>query len=145
MGPPAGKAGHTKPIETEAAASIPVDSFRNTTLFALHDLHQACGAMGNRMFTHLNSDVASAHLLRDRGGCAGTKKRVEDKISGIGGHLDDAAHQPFGLWRQEYILTKQLQYLLLCFLCVSHFLIWPESLGRDALLHFRQEALDLRD
>src|SRR5258708_3825910 len=95
-------------IETKSAASLPVNAFRDTTLFAINDLHQTGDAMGNSMFTHLDSDVTPAHLLRDRSGCAGTKKRVEDKISGIGAYLNDAAHQPLWLWRQEYILTNHL-------------------------------------
>src|SRR6266851_3305490 len=108
-------------VETKSAATLPVNAFRDTTLFALDDLSQAWDAMGNSMFTHLNSDVAPAHLLRDCGGSARTKKRIEDEIPRIGAHLDDAAHQPLGLWRQEYILTKQLQNLVLCFLGMSHF------------------------
>src|SRR5258708_17213745 len=78
--------GLTQLVETKSAPSPPVNDFRDTTLFAVNDLYQAGDTMSNGMFTHLNSDVAPAHLLRDCGGFGGTQKRRSQHKSAELGH-----------------------------------------------------------
>jgi len=54
--------------------------------------------MGNRMFSHLDADVAAAHLVSYGGGGAGAQEAVENQIAGVGSNLQNLSEETLGLW-----------------------------------------------
>lgn len=94
-------------IEAEAAAAFPADAFRYAALLAFDDLVQARRAVGDGMLTHLDADVAAAHLMRDSGRGAGAEKGVENDVTWFSGDLNDSFEQFFGLGCAKRIVSRE--------------------------------------
>jgi len=74
--------------------------------------------------------------MRDGSSGPGPKEGVEHEVAGVSANVEDAFNQAFWFWGSENVITKEDHDFLLGFLCMSDLLVWPESLGDDALLYF---------
>ena len=92
---------HRRPeaVEAKPAAALPADTFGDAARFAVDDLVQARDAMADGVRAHFDADVAAAHLVRHRRSGAGAEKGIEDEVAGVGGDVEDALQEAFGLWR----------------------------------------------
>src|ERR1043166_762787 len=71
----------SEPIKAKATAALPVDIARDSTLLAFDNSLQTGRTKGNGLLSHLNSDVATPHLVRYGCGGPGPKKRIEDEVA----------------------------------------------------------------
>ena len=84
--------------EVKAATAFPLYCLADAALFTIDHLLQAWQAVGGRVFAHLDTDPAPAHLVCYCGRGAGTEEAVEDEVAGIRTYLQDALKKAFGLW-----------------------------------------------
>ena len=68
--------------------------------------------MGNGVLAHFDADIATTHLVGNRGSSAGAEKRVKDEVTGVGGDVENALDQAFGLGGQEDIVFEESEYFL---------------------------------
>ena len=59
--------GTAQPVEAESAAPLPANRLGNSALFTINHGFKPWNTMRNSLFAHLNSDVASPHLVCDCG------------------------------------------------------------------------------
>ena len=115
-------------VEAKPAAAPPADAFGNAALLAADDFAQARHAMADRMRAHFDADIAAAHLVRHRRGSAGAQEGVEDEVTRVGGDVEDALKEAFGLGCIESVCcAEENVYLLLCLLVVANLFIGPPT------------------
>lgn len=79
-----------EPVEPESSAPLPFHRLRDPALLSVDNLLQSRDAVGDGVLPHLDADVPPSHLVR-HGACGpGAEERVEDKITKVGGNVDNA-------------------------------------------------------
>ena len=115
-------------VEAKPAATLPADAFGNAALFAVDDLVQARNAMADGVRAHFDADVAAAHLVCYRRGGAGAEEGIEDEVAGVGGDVEDALQEAFGLGGIECVrCAEENVYLLLCLCDCGPPLYWSTN------------------
>jgi|SRR5271165_2388096 len=77
-------------VKVKAAAALPAHIVRNAALLPIYDFLESGDAVSNRVFSHLNPDVAAARFVCDRCGCARPKKAIQNNITFSRGQSNDS-------------------------------------------------------
>ena len=95
-------------IETVTTATLPILCFGDAAgVLSGDDLVQTHLAVRVGVVTHFYTNPAPSHFLRNSGSGAGAKERVEHKVAGVGGNVDNAFNEALRFWRFKNILSAE--------------------------------------
>jgi hypothetical protein len=100
--------------------------------------------MSIAVLPEFDHDPPASHLVSDGAGRAGAGERIEHQVTWIGGDVQYAAKESFGLRCSEQVSAKEFPHLFLGFVVMTNVPVLPPCGRGYSLSYFIQESLQAR-